>query len=207
MKRFPPPSQTETLAPGRRTRRAARGTTLVEVMAAAAMSVLLLEALVLAMQTMHRHEAVVLASDPGHAPWKRELQDALEWDFVNSREWNHWFTELRLVGFTGKDAAGHAQLSRQEVRYRFLESGNDVWLVRESIPLSEQAGTATRTLMCRGVSKILIGRPEDDLRSLLAPRGEFDNLFPIPARLRCVLVDAANQPVIDFMLLRSGGRS
>lgn len=197
----------EPRASAPRSRHAARGTTLVEVMAAAAMSVLLLGALVLAMQTMHRHEEVVLASDHGHAPWKRELQDALEWDFVNSREWNHRFTELRLVGFTGKDAAGHATLDRQEVRYRFLESGNDVWLVRESIPLSDQAGTASRALMCRGVSKILIGRPEDDLRSLLAPRGEFDNLFPIPIRIHCILVDAANRPVIDFIFLRSGGGS
>ena len=181
------------------------GTTLVEVMAAAAMSVLLLGALVLSMQTMQRHEAVVLASDYGLAPWKTRLQAAIEWDLLNSREWNHRFSELRLVGFTGKDAAGHAVLSANEVRYRFVQSGGEAWLVRESIPVSSTAARTERTLMCRGVSKILVGRPEDDLRSLLAPRGEFENLFPIPARMRCVLVDAANQPVVDFIFLRSGG--
>jgi hypothetical protein len=186
-------------------RHSLHGTTLVEVMAAAAMSVLLLGALVLAMQTMHRHEAVVLASDHGLAPWKRGLQAAIEWDLVNSREWNHRFTELQLVGFTGKDAVGRSVLNPNEVRYRFVQSGGEAWLVRESIPISPQSGRTERTLMCRGVSKILVGRPEDDLASLLAPRGEFENLFPVPSRIRCVLVDALNQPVIDFIFLRSGG--
>ena len=191
----------------RRSRQTSRGTTLVEVMAAAAMSVLLLGALVLAMQTMHRHEAVVLASDQGLAPWKTRLQSAIEWDLMNSREWNHRFTELQLVGFTGKDAVGHAILHPNEVRYRFVQSGGEAWLIRESIPLSPRSGRTVRTLMCRGVSKILVGRPEDDLAALLAPRGEFDNLFPIPARIRCVLVDTSNQPVVDFIFLRSGGGS
>ncbi len=188
-----------------RSRLPSHGTTLVEVMAAAAMSVLLLGALVLAMQTMHRHEAVVLASDHGLAPWKRGLQAAIEWDLMNSREWNHRLTELRLVGFTGRNATGHAMLSPNEVRYRFIQSGSEAWLIRESYSTSTQSRVGERTLMCRGISKILIGRPEDDLRSLLAPRGEFDNLFPIPARMRCVLVDGANQPVVDFIFLRSGG--
>ncbi len=190
-----------------RSRHPSRGTTLVEIMAAAAMSVLLLGALVLAMQTMHRHEAVVLASDHGLALWKRGLQGAIEWDLMNSREWNHRFTELRLVGYTGKDAAGHAVLSPNEIQYRFVQSGGEAWLIRESIPLSPRSGRTVQTLMCRGVSKILVGRPEDDLAALLAPRGEFDNLFPVPTRIRCVLVDASNQPVVDFIFLRSGGGS
>lgn len=188
-----------------RSPRTPRGTTLVEVMAAAALSVLLLSALVLAMQTMRRQEAVLLASDHVVEPWKRRLQTTIEWDLVNSRTWNHRFSSLQLIGFAGQDATDRTQHGPTQIHYRFVSSGNEVWLVRESTALSTPTGTTQRTLLCRGVAKILIGRPEDDLRSLLAPRGEFDAFFPIPGRVRCVLVNANDQPIMDFILLRDGG--
>ena len=181
------------------------GTTLVEVMAAAAMSVLLLGALVLAMQAMRKQETLILQSDQGFEPWKQQLRNLIEWDAVNSRTWNHQFSSLRMVGFTGRNSSEQAQFTRQQIEYRFLQVSGETWLIRESTPLDRPNARPERTLLCRGVRKILIGRPEDDLRSLLAPRSEFDTLFPIPTRIRCVLVDSHDQPLHDFLILKTGG--
>ena len=187
-------------------RRSRNGTTLIEVMAAAAMSVMLLGALTLAMRTMNRHETVMLTHDRASSAWQRSLQATIEWDITNSRQWNHRFHALRMTGFTGKDATGHPVLSSREVTYRFVKAGSDVWFIRESAPTDSQSDTPPeRSVLCRGVAKILIGRPEDDLASLLAPRGEFETFFPIPSRIRCVLTDSKNQPVLDFMVLQNGG--
>ena len=175
-------------------------------MAAAAMSVMLLGALTLAMRAMNRHETVMLTHDHASSAWQRSLQTTIEWDILNSRQWNHRFHVLRMTGFTGKDSTGHPVLSPREVTYRFLKAGNDVWLIRESVPSDLRSEDQPEsTVLCRGVSKILIGRPEDDLSSLLAPRGEFETFFPIPARIRCVLTDRENKPILDFIVLQNGG--
>jgi len=182
-----------------------RGTTLVEVMAAGAMSVMLLGAIMLAMQVMRKQESVILVSDRGYEPWKQQLRELIEWDITNSRMWNHRFSELRMNGFPGRDSSGRASLTQHQVEYRLIEVGREVWLVRESTPLDQPGSRTERTLLCRGVRKILIGRSDDDLRSLLAPRAEFETFFPIPTRVRCVLVDAEDQPILDFLVLQWGG--
>jgi hypothetical protein len=191
--------------PPRKGRYQRRGTTLVEVMAAGAMSVLLLGSLTMAMRAMQKQESAILNIDHGFEPWKQQLRSTIEWDVANSRTWNHRFTSLRMIGFTGRDSSGRASLSKNMVEYRLVQIDGATWLVRDSTSLDQPDAKAERTLLCRGISKILIGRPEDDLRSLLAPRGEFDTFFPIPARLRCVLVDANDEPVLDFLILQSGG--
>lgn len=181
-----------------------RGTTLVEVMAAGAMSVLLLGSLAMAMRVMQKQESAILSVDHGFEPWKQQLQSSIEWDVTNSRTWNHRFNSLRMIGFTGRDSSGRPTLLKHLVEYRVILIDGNPWLARETTPLDKSDQTTERALLCRGIHKILIGRPEDDIRSLLAPRAEFDTFFPIPARIRCVLVDAQDQPVLDFMVLQSG---
>jgi hypothetical protein len=151
------------------------------------------------MQVMHKQEQRILASDQGFEASKQRLRTTI----VNSRTWNHRFSSLQLMGFAGRDASGRAIHTGQRIQYRFLSVHDAVWFVRESTPLDQHSAITDQMLLCQGVHNILIGRPEDDLRSLLAPRAELETFFPIPAQVRCILVDAHNQPVVVFLVLRS----
>jgi len=176
------------------------GITLVEVLATAALSALLLMALSRAVRVIHRHERVLARANDQVAPWRRRLRGQLERDILNSRQISIRADRLTLWGFASRNSQGRTTHLPSELHYSIEQRGKASWLVRESV--SSAGGSSKileRTIFGDGVYQIAVGRPEDDLVSLrnVAPSHQ---PYSIPAQVRCVVFDRNREPLADFLV-------
>lgn len=176
------------------------GITLVEVLATATLSVLLLMALSRAVRVIHRHERILARANDEVAPWRRRLREQLERDLLNSRQISVRADRLTLWGFAGRTPLGRATLLPAELHYSIERRGEESWLIRESISSAgRNSQVGEQTILGDGIYQIAIGRPEDDLPSLrnMAPSHQ---PYTIPAQVRCVLFDRSREPIVDFLV-------
>lgn len=146
-----------------------RGFTAVELLAATALTAVLMVTLLHVIASIGRGRDAMRRRDAGE-PLRSELLDALRWDLANARSATFGPSALFLVGHGSLDrdtlAPRHVPVT---VSYRVLRLGGRPWLVREQAPAGNEEGAgAWVELLCPDVRQVSftaagrrrVGRPE-----------------------------------------------
>lgn len=190
-----------------------RGFTLIELMAAAALAVVLITALsgILAhLARQHRSAERAAAAFPDTSL----LADQLRRDFGHAVELEVGPSRWRLVGPLAEDRATRLPtLRRAEVTYAVANWGGEPWLVRRVVDLSVPGQRPRFDPVWRGAAALAVVS-QDALNTLpaagphamaggavvagvLGPRP----LGPPPARFEVVVLDAAGRPLLREAIL------
>lgn len=133
----------------------AQGFTAVELLVASALAGLMTVAVLGVLGLLTKHHRELLAKRTVE-PWQVQLKEQLRWDFANARHCQNSPTQLRLVGFGGRDfASGAATYRPAEVSYLVKELAQRHWLIRRETHSDDRSLRNFRQeIVCGGVQRI-----------------------------------------------------
>ena len=190
----------------------ARGLTLVELLAALALTSLLMAGLTGVLRCLQTHRAT-LESERRFEPWQEQFLDTLCWDLENSRRMLVKGAECRLEGFAGRDFLSHVathELAR--IVYHPVKIGRHDWLVRREVHPADRTNRNARSeLVCCGAVRLEVTNGLEEPAPL--PSSSIDarntdesppaSSAPIPRRARIVLRDKEGTVLLDRVLMLS----
>ncbi len=172
-----------------------RGFTAMELLAACALTALLMVVVLSILGSMAAQRGALLRR-PAKAPWVGQLADQLRWDFANSRRLRWQRGKLILVGYGGRDFTNDAVTHRPtRVEYAVKSVGTRSWLTRRETQLDSRSNVNSRTeLACAGVSRL-------ELTSLDGKTIPQRREIPVPNRVRVTLIDDVEErPILDQII-------
>jgi len=174
--------------------------TLIELVLATTLATMLMVAVLGVLNSLSRQRNVLFSRREPDT-WRRLLADELRRDVLNSRRLAVGPTELRLVGYAGRENSSRRATHRPtEISYQVFSVGEESWLVRRETHLDELSNDNRQAeLVCGDVGGIDVVQIESDGTALPlagSRAGTASGLRRIPSQLTIRLLDASKTTVV-----------
>ncbi len=168
-----------------------RGFTLLELLAASALSAILMVVLLQVIGSLARSRLVLEQDGVERTPWQADLVENLRWDLLNAEEATAERGRVVLVGHGSLDRAtlapGHRPVT---VVYALERLGGRSWLVRRQSPrggLTNERGWSE--LLCPDVTAFSVESVQPPDPAARAARGGRPQPFPLASSRRPLTMD------------------